>query len=137
MSKQKAEQKAWDISKSTKLNVAAINPSLIIGRVSTSGRESSFSVSKLTSLLNGMTLKKPKPFCSHIYPNSGELASGVEASFWGWINVTDVARAHIKVMQDPSATGRFLCSNRDQVGLIEIAQVFTVFLFFPLSLHSF
>merc|ERR1712083_824454 len=95
-SKIKAEMAAWQIANSEDctFDVACINPPMVVGHnfnLPTSPQE--LNTSSATTLKILMGQQKPNP-------NS-----------MGWVDVADVARAHIAAYEHPEAGGRrFLCA---------------------------
>ena len=91
-SKTLAERAAWDFVKKQKpdFDLVVINPFLVIGPAMTETINTSNHV--VLNLLNGS------------YPGIVNLA-------WGFVDVRDVARAHILAMETEQAGGRYLCAN--------------------------
>lgn len=90
-SKVMAERAAWDFYKAHNPSWAlvTINPFLVIGPAMTSKLNESPKV--LVDMLNGA------------YPAIMSLA-------WGFVDVRDVAHAHVKALDASNANGRYLCS---------------------------
>ncbi|KAK4492373.1 hypothetical protein RD792_003178 [Penstemon davidsonii] len=80
-----AEDVAWKFSKEKGIDLVVINPSLVIGSLLQPTLNTSSSV--LLNLLNG----------AETYRNVTT----------GWVNVKDVALAHILAFENPSANGRY------------------------------
>ncbi|KAG8388991.1 hypothetical protein BUALT_Bualt02G0183000 [Buddleja alternifolia] len=85
LSKTLAEDAAWKFVKEKGIYLVAINPSMVIGPLLQPTLNTS--AATILSLING----------AETYPN---------ATF-GWINVRDVANAHILALENPSAKGRY------------------------------
>ncbi|CAO2165016.1 unnamed protein product [Urochloa humidicola] len=85
LSKTLAEEAAWKFSRDNGLEIVTINPTMVIGPLLQPTLNTS--AEAILKLVNG----------SSTYPN---------ASF-GWINVKDVALAHILAYEIPSANGRY------------------------------
>jgi nucleoside-diphosphate-sugar epimerase len=93
-SKVSAERKAWEMQKEqSRWTLATINPSFVVGPGS-SKRTDSTSMGFMVNLLNG------------------RMATGVPDVTFGYVDVRDVAQAHILAMTKEGAAGqRYLCSN--------------------------
>ncbi|KAM0948815.1 putative cinnamyl-alcohol dehydrogenase [Dioscorea sansibarensis] len=85
LSKTLAEESAWKFSKDNGIEIVTINPSMVIGPLLQPTLNTSSAV--ILNLINGA--------CT--YPNSS----------FGWVNVKDVALAHILAFESPSANGRY------------------------------
>ncbi|XP_076920832.1 phenylacetaldehyde reductase-like isoform X2 [Bidens hawaiensis] len=90
LSKTLAEEAAWKFSREKGLDIVTINPAMVIGPLLQPTLNTS--AAAIANLLNG----------SETYPN---------ASF-GWVNVKDVANAHIQAFEIPSANGRYCLVER-------------------------
>ncbi|CAL5426115.1 unnamed protein product [Camellia sinensis] len=90
LSKTLAEDAAWKFAKEKGIDKVAINPAMVIGPLLQPTINTSSAA--ILNLING----------SQTYPN---------ASF-GWINVKDVANAHIQAYEIPSANGRYCLVER-------------------------
>ncbi|KAI7990007.1 Cinnamoyl-CoA reductase 1 [Camellia lanceoleosa] len=90
LSKTLAEDAAWKFAKEKGIDMVAINPAMVIGPLLQPTLNTSSAA--ILNLING----------SQAYPN---------ASF-GWINVKDVANAHIQAYEIPSANGRYCLVER-------------------------
>lgn len=90
LSKTLAEDAAWKFAKEKGLDIVTINPAMVIGPLLQPTLNTSAEV--IANLLNG----------SETYAN---------ASF-GWVNVKDVANAHIQAFENPSASGRYCLVER-------------------------
>lgn len=90
LSKTLAEDAAWKFAKEKGLDMVTINPAMVIGPLLQPVLNTS--AEAIANLLNG----------SQTYPN---------ASF-GWVNVKDVANAHIQAFEIRSATGRYCLVER-------------------------
>jgi len=102
-SKKKAEEAAWEFVKEhTDLKLVAINPFMVIG-----------------PHLGGGTNSSTEPFIQLLtggFPGIIKIA-------WGMVDVRDVAKAHILLMEKEEAEGRHICWNttmwlRDVVNVI-------------------
>ncbi|HXT09572.1 MAG TPA: NAD-dependent epimerase/dehydratase family protein [Roseiarcus sp.] len=91
-SKTQAERAAWRFMDEAKpgFDLVVVNPSVVIGPSYTKALNESH------KLLVGMT--------KGVYP-------GVLALNWGFVDVRDVARAHVLALETPSAQGRYLCAG--------------------------
>jgi len=103
-SKTLAERAAWEFVRQRQppFVLVAINPFLVIGPSLVPALNTSNQV--LVDLLKGT------------YP-------GIVALTWGFVDVRDVAAAHIRAMETPSASGRYICagetaSMRTVVGIL-------------------
>jgi len=92
-SKTEAEKAAWDFMKNKKpgFDLVVINPFMVIGPSLSPGLNTSNKV--LADILAGA------------YP-------GIMMLNWGFVDVRDVARAHVLLMEKKSAKGRHLCANQ-------------------------
>jgi len=89
-SKTLAEKAAWDFAKENQLDLVVVNPCLVVGPSHI--KELNPSMSVVASLLNKG------------YPVVMDVA-------WAFVDVRDVARAHILAVQNPKANGRYLAAN--------------------------
>lgn len=85
LSKTLAEEAAWKFSKDNGIDIVTINPAMVIGPLLQPTLNTS--AAAIVNLINGASA----------YPN---------ASF-GWVNVQDVAKAHILAYEVPTASGRY------------------------------
>ncbi|KAJ3669246.1 hypothetical protein LUZ60_011196 [Juncus effusus] len=85
LSKTLAEEAAWKFSKENKLDLVTINPAMVIGPLLQPTLNTS--AAAILNLINGAT-------------TFGNVTLG-------WINVKDVAMAHILAYEIPSANGRY------------------------------
>ncbi|KAJ0980959.1 hypothetical protein J5N97_009214 [Dioscorea zingiberensis] len=85
LSKTLAEEAAWKFSKDNGIEMVTINPAMVIGPLLQPTLNTS--AAAILNLING----------SSTYPNST----------FGWVNVKDVALAHILAFEIPSANGRY------------------------------
>ncbi|CAK8561590.1 unnamed protein product [Lathyrus sativus] len=99
LSKTLAEAAAWEFANENKINMVVINPTMVAGPLLQP--EVNESVQPILNLINGI------PF-----PNSA----------YGWVNVKDVADAHIRAYEIPSTSGRYCLSERG-VHLSELATI--------------
>nr|XP_010908348.2 cinnamoyl-CoA reductase 2 isoform X2 [Elaeis guineensis] len=90
LSKTLAEEAAWKFSKDNSIDMVTINPAMVIGPLLQPTLNTS--AAAILNLING----------SSTYPN---------ASFV-WVNVKDVAIAHILAFEVPSASGRYCLVER-------------------------
>jgi dihydroflavonol-4-reductase len=104
-SKTVAERAAWQFVEQEKppFDLVAINPFLVIGPSLVPALNTSNRI--FVDLLNGA------------YP-------GIVSLTWGFVDVRDVAEAHVRAMETPSARGRYICagdtaSMRTVVDLLE------------------
>ncbi|PHT93896.1 hypothetical protein T459_01778 [Capsicum annuum] len=86
LSKTLAEDAAWKFVKDKTFDMVTINPAMVIGSLLQPTLNTSCAA--ILQLLNG----------AETYPN---------ATF-GWVNVKDVALAHMLAFENPSANGRYL-----------------------------
>lgn len=92
LSKTLAEKVAWDLSKKHGFKLVTINPVFVFGPV-LSSRADATSVLMMKSVLEGKTDELPARVC----------------------DVRDVARAHIRAIEDPSASGRHIISQPNNI----------------------
>jgi nucleoside-diphosphate-sugar epimerase len=85
LSKVLAEEAAWKFAKEKKLDMVSINPALVIGPLLQPTLNTSCGA--VLSLVNG----------SETFPNAS----------YTWVDVRDVAKAHILAYETPSASGRY------------------------------
>ncbi|KAL7174183.1 hypothetical protein ACSBR2_033440 [Camellia fascicularis] len=90
LSKTLAEDAAWKFAKEKGIDMVVINPSMVVGPLLQPTLNSS--AAAILELING----------SKTYPNAS----------YGWINVKDVANAHIQAYEIPSASGRYCLVER-------------------------
>ncbi|XP_028101515.1 cinnamoyl-CoA reductase 1-like [Camellia sinensis] len=90
LSKTLAEDAAWKFAKEKGIDMVVINPSMVVGPLLQPTLNSS--AAGILELING----------SQTYPNAS----------YGWINVKDVANAHIQAYEIPSASGRYCLVER-------------------------
>ncbi|XP_022754236.1 cinnamoyl-CoA reductase 1-like [Durio zibethinus] len=90
VSKTMAEDSAWKFSKEKGIDMIAMNPAMVIGPLLQPTLNTS--AAAVLSLIKG----------AHTFPN---------ATF-GWVNVKDVASAHIQAFEIPSASGRYCLVER-------------------------
>ena len=109
LSKNLAEQAAWDISKETGLEMAAINPSFIIGPPRIAPRIESYRIGA------GESLSYMRAFLDGGAPRRGDSPVA---------DIRDVARAHILAAETPEAAGRrFLISSPSALRMAEISRL--------------
>ncbi|XVF47370.1 hypothetical protein PTKIN_Ptkin03bG0103600 [Pterospermum kingtungense] len=90
VSKSLAEDAAWKFAKEKGIDMVAINPAMVIGPLLQPTLNTS--AAAVLSLIKG----------AQTFPN---------ATF-GWVNVKDVANAHIQAFEIPSASGRYCLVER-------------------------
>ncbi|XP_038696527.1 phenylacetaldehyde reductase [Tripterygium wilfordii] len=90
LSKTLAENVAWEVAKEKGIDMVTINPAMVIGPLLQPTLNTS--AAAILSLIKG----------AQTFPN---------ASF-GWVNVKDVANAHIQAFEIPSASGRYCLVER-------------------------
>ncbi|CAD6247279.1 unnamed protein product [Miscanthus lutarioriparius] len=90
LSKTLAEQAAWKFSRDNGFEIVTINPAMVIGPLLQPTLNTS--AEAILKLING----------SSTYPNLS----------FGWVNVKDVALAHILAYEVPSANGRYCMVER-------------------------
>ena len=91
-SKVLAEREAWKMVKEEKapFELVVINPFMVIGPSLSAGRNTSTQL--FVDLARG------------VYP-------GILSLTWGFVDVRDVSEAHVRAMETPSASGRYLCAG--------------------------
>ncbi|CAI0456251.1 unnamed protein product [Linum tenue] len=97
LSKTLAESAAWDFAKENGIDMVTIHPGVVIGPFLQP--TPCFSVEIILNLVNGNK-------------------SSTMSHFW-WVDVRDVAEAHIKAFETPSASGRY-CLVGSSVPLSEV-----------------
>ncbi|XP_059665336.1 phenylacetaldehyde reductase-like [Cornus florida] len=90
VSKTLAEDAAWKFVKERGIDMVTINPAMVIGPLLQPTLNTS--AAAILSIING----------SPTYPNTT----------FGWVNVKDVANAHIQAFEVPSASGRYCLVER-------------------------
>ncbi|KAB5520429.1 hypothetical protein DKX38_024748 [Salix brachista] len=90
LSKTLAEDAAWKFAKEKGMDLVAINPAMVIGPLLQPTLNTS--AAAILSLIKG----------AQTFPNTS----------FGWINVKDVANAHIQAFELPSASGRYCLVER-------------------------
>ncbi|XP_043691618.1 phenylacetaldehyde reductase-like [Telopea speciosissima] len=90
LSKTLAEEAAWKFAKEKGMDMVTINPAMVIGPLLQPTLNTS--AEAILNIING----------AQTFPN---------ASF-GWVNVKDVANAHIQAFEIPSANGRYVLVER-------------------------
>ncbi|KAE8711341.1 Cinnamyl alcohol dehydrogenase [Hibiscus syriacus] len=90
VSKTMAEESAWKFSKEKGIDMVAINPAMVIGPLLQPTLNTS--AAAILNLIKG----------ARTFPNAS----------LSWINVKDVANAHIQAFEIPSATGRYCLVER-------------------------
>eukprot|EP00891_Asterochloris_glomerata_P002904 jgi/Astpho2/2904/Aster-01053 len=87
LSKTLAEKKAWEMAKENGLDMVTINPVFVLGPV-LSERKDATSIGLFQKFMQG---------------ESEDLVPRI-------VDVRDVARAHVRAMEEPSASGRYIAS---------------------------
>ncbi|EYU46248.1 hypothetical protein ABFS82_04G060200 [Erythranthe guttata] len=100
LSKTLAEEAAWKFVKEKGIDMVAINPAMVIGPLLQPTLNTSSAA--ILNLING----------AEAYPNVTS----------GWVNVKDVANAHILAFENPSANGRY-CMVESVAHFSEIANI--------------
>ncbi|KAI9078259.1 hypothetical protein K1719_039761 [Acacia pycnantha] len=90
VSKTLAEEAAWKFTKENNIDMVAINPAMVIGPLLQPTLNTS--AAAILNIING----------AQTFPNMS----------FGWINVKDVANAHIQAFEVPSANGRYCLVER-------------------------
>ncbi|XP_054799922.1 cinnamoyl-CoA reductase CAD2 [Prosopis cineraria] len=90
VSKILAEDAAWKFVKENNIDMVTINPAMVIGPLLQPTLNTS--AAAILNIING----------AETFPNSS----------FGWINVKDVANAHIQAFEIPSASGRYCLVER-------------------------
>ncbi|KAJ4972050.1 hypothetical protein NE237_005149 [Protea cynaroides] len=90
LSKTLAEDAAWKFAKEKGMDMITINPSVVIGPLLQTTLNLSAEI--ILNLTNG----------AQTFPNAT----------YGWVNVNDVANAHIQAFEIPSANGRYVLVSR-------------------------
>ncbi|XP_022860342.1 cinnamoyl-CoA reductase 1-like isoform X2 [Olea europaea var. sylvestris] len=88
LSKTRAEKAAWEFGKENNLDIVVVNPGMAMGPIIPPALNASMLI--LLRLLQG---------CTEVF----------EDIFFGSVHIKDLARAHILVYENISATGRHLC----------------------------
>ncbi|XP_058752361.1 phenylacetaldehyde reductase-like [Vicia villosa] len=99
LSKTLAEAAAWEFANENKIDMIVINPTMVAGPLLQP--EVNESVQPILDIINGI------PFPNNAY---------------GWVNVKDIADAHIRAYEIASASGRYCLSERG-VHLSELAKL--------------
>ncbi len=103
-SKVLAEKEAWKINENQKQwKLVVINPSFVVGP-SLTGASNSESLNFMKDLL------------------SGKMAMGAPDLWFGFVDVRDVAWAHVKAMEDPKAEGRHILAERT-MNILQLAGI--------------
>nr|XP_043613916.1 phenylacetaldehyde reductase-like [Erigeron canadensis] len=100
LSKTLAEEAAWKFAEEKGMDIVTINPAMVVGPLLQPTLNTS--AESIVNLLNG----------SETYPNSS----------LGWVNVKDVAKAHIQAFEIPSANGRY-CLVESVVHYSELIEI--------------
>ncbi|KAI7983623.1 Cinnamoyl-CoA reductase 1 [Camellia lanceoleosa] len=100
LSKTLAEDAAWKFTKEKGIDMVTINPATVIGPLLQPTLNTS--AARILNLING----------SQTFPNST----------FGWVNVKDVANAHIQAFEIPSANGRY-CLAESVAHLSEVVKI--------------
>lgn len=103
-SKVLAEKEAWKISKNQdQWKLVVINPSFVVGPSLTGASDS-----ESLSFMNDMI--------------SGKFKMGAPDLWFGYVDVRDVARAHVLALEDPKAEGRHILAERT-MSFIDLANM--------------
>ena len=86
-----AEQSAWDLAKKKGVDLVVVNPVVVLGPLLQPTVNAS--IMHILKYLNGAV---------KTYANAVQ----------GYVHVRDVALAHIVIFETPSASGRYICSER-------------------------
>ncbi|KAB5573118.1 hypothetical protein DKX38_000312 [Salix brachista] len=86
-----AEQGAWDLAKKKGVDLVVVNPVVVLGPL-------------LQPTVNATTI--------HILKYLNGAVKTYANAVQGYVHVRDVALAHIVVFETPSASGRYICSER-------------------------
>ena len=86
-----AEQDAWDVARKKGVDLVVVNPVLVIGPL-------------LQPTVNASSM--------HILKYLNGAVKTYANAVQGYVHVRDVALAHIVVFETPSASGRYICSER-------------------------
>lgn len=93
-SKVEAEKEAWHIhSQQSKWDLVVINPALVLGPTLTSN-----SNSESLQIINDLL--------------SGKYRFGAPELYFGFVDVRDVAKAHVLALEKPNAKGRYIIAER-------------------------
>jgi len=103
-SKKRAEEEAWNFVKEQQVNfkLVVINPFLVIGPHLSGGLGES-AEGTLANMMNG---KMP----------------GILKFYWSFVDVRDVAKAHILLMEREDAEGRHICTN-PTISMLEVNEL--------------
>ncbi|KAF3628075.1 Tetraketide alpha-pyrone reductase 2 [Capsicum annuum] len=88
--KTKAEKEAWRVAEECGIDLVVVNPSFVVGPLLAPQPTSTLAI--ILSMLKGMLGE---------YPNRR----------LGFVHIDDVVAAHILVMEEQKASGRYICSN--------------------------
>ncbi|KAF8748234.1 hypothetical protein HU200_012976 [Digitaria exilis] len=108
-SKTLAEEAAWKFAEEKGLDVVTLNPGAVLGPIIPPTISSSMSV--LLRLLQGKTLKLLFGILDAIFHSLYVLQRTTKDIWMGAVHVEDVALAHILLFENPSASGRHICSQ--------------------------
>ncbi|KAF3452518.1 hypothetical protein FNV43_RR02951 [Rhamnella rubrinervis] len=101
LSKTLAEDAAWKFVKEKGIDMVSINPAVCIGPLLQPTLNST--VARVLNLING-TDPSYRGFILYAHPGAQTFPNYT----FGWVNVKDVANAHIQAYEIPSASGRYL-----------------------------
>jgi nucleoside-diphosphate-sugar epimerase len=90
LSKTLAEDAAWKFAKEKGIDLVVINPSMVIGPLLQPALNTS--AAAISNIING----------AQVFPNLT----------FGWVDVRDIAKAHIQAYEIPSASGRYCMVGR-------------------------
>jgi len=98
-SKRIAEETAWNFTKEKGISLIVINPSFIVGP-------------PLLPNTDATSVKKAKNF----------FDGNFDQSCFGAVDVRDIAEAHVRAAENPSANGRYLVTSPEAVSNFELSQ---------------
>ncbi|WRX35123.1 NAD-dependent epimerase/dehydratase - like 10 [Theobroma cacao] len=109
VSKTMAEDAAWKFAKEKGIDMVAINPAMVIGPL--------LQPTLNTSAAAVLSLIKAKLHLLELFfsISSSGFSAGAQTfpnATFGWVNVKDVANAHIQAFEIPSASGRYCLVER-------------------------
>lgn len=102
-SKTVAEKKAWSLEQNANFSLVTINPGFILGPANTQ-RIDSESISFMRDMLNG------------------KFSSGVPSLYFGYTDVRDCAKVHVKALENDNASGRHICVS-EEGSMLDVASI--------------
>lgn len=116
LSKTLAEDAAWKFAKEKDLDIVTINPAMVIGPLLQPTLNTS--AAAILNFINGKrnvktifaNVRDLSHLCLFNFYTPG--AKTFSNSTFGWVNVKDVANAHIQAYEVPSANGRYCMVER-------------------------